>query len=426
MSELAIAFAVTLAAQSAVRLWLATRQISAVRSHRDHVPKVFEGQIARAEQQKAADYTVARMRLGRLAVIVSAVVTAALTIGGGVGVIEAQVHRLGWSEPWQGTLLVIAVLGLVQISGLPLALWRTFVLEARFGFNRTSPRLFVVDLIKQWLLGLSLLTPLLLAVITLMDHGGETWFVWAWLLWLGGTLALTWAQPRFIAPLFNRFTPLVDPLRSRVDRLLERCGFTAKGGVFVMDGSRRSAHGNAYFTGVGRNKRIVFFDTLLERLEGQEIEAVLAHELGHFRLRHIHQRLMLSALSVLGGLALLAWLAPQPFLYEAFGVPALSSAAALLLFTLMLPAVTFFAIPARSWWSRRHERQADDFAVDHANPRDLASALVKLYRENSAVLLPDRLYSGFYDSHPSPLDRIEHLRGVGSSPPSDTPASIIG
>jgi STE24 endopeptidase len=247
------------------------------------------------------------------------------------------------------------------------------------------------------------------------------------LLWLGTTLTLTWAQPRFIAPLFNRFTPLGDPIvRSRVERLLKRCGFVAQGGVFVMDGSRRSAHGNAYFTGVGRNKRIVFFDTLLERLEGQEVEAVLAHELGHFRLRHIQQRLLLSALSVLGGLALLAWLAQQAFFYEAFGVPAPSPAAALLLFALLLPAVSFFALPARSWWSRHHERQADDFAVNHSNPRDLAAALVKLYRDNSSVLTPDQLYSGFYDSHPSPLERIERLRGAGLSAPHDnTPASTV-
>jgi STE24 endopeptidase len=230
-------------------------------------------------------------------------------------------------------------------------------------------------------------------------------------VWLGVMLVLTWAAPRFIAPLFNRFSPLTDvALRERVEALLERCGFQAGGGVFVMDGSRRSAHGNAYFTGIGRNKRIVFFDTLLSRIEPDEIEAVLAHELGHFRLHHIRQRLAVSALSVLGGLALLGWLAGQPSFYAALGVPVATPAMALLLFLVVVPVFTFFATPIEAWWSRRHEREADDFALRYASAERLAGALVKLYRDNATTLTPDRVHSAFYDSHPPALERIGRLR----------------
>jgi STE24 endopeptidase len=227
------------------------------------------------------------------------------------------------------------------------------------------------------------------------------------------SLALTWAAPRFIAPLFNKFSPLTDgALRERVERLLERCGFQAGGGVFVMDGSRRSAHGNAYFTGIGRNKRIVFFDTLLSRIDGDEIEAVLAHELGHFRLHHIRQRLMVSSVSLLAGLGLLGWLAAQPAFYSALGVPSGSAAMALVLFVVVVPVFTYFATPLEAWWSRRHEREADDFAVAHSNAERLATALVKLYRDNASTLTPDPVHSAFYDSHPPALERISRLQRI--------------
>ncbi len=238
------------------------------------------------------------------------------------------------------------------------------------------------------------------------------WWIWAWLVWLGVSLVLTWAAPRFIAPLFNRFSPLTDEaLRGRVEALLARCGFAAGGGVFVMDGSRRSAHGNAYFTGIGRNKRIVFFDTLLARIDLDEIEGVLAHELGHFRLHHVRQRLAVAALSMLAGLALLGWLAGQPGFYTAFGVPAAASPAmALLLFAVAVPVFTFFATPLEAWWSRRQEREADDFAIGYASPAKLAGALVKLYRDNATTLTPDPMHSAFFDSHPPALERIARLR----------------
>jgi STE24 endopeptidase len=248
-----------------------------------------------------------------------------------------------------------------------------------------------------------------------MEKAGAWWWLWAWLVWLGATLGLTWAAPRFIAPLFNRFSPLSDTaLKQRVEALLERCGFAARGGVFVMDGSRRSAHGNAYFTGIGRNKRIVFFDTLLARIDADEIEAVLAHELGHFRLHHVRQRLGVSALSVLAGLALLGWLARQPGFYTALGVPAASPAMAVLLFVLTVPVFTYFATPLESWWSRRQEREADDFATEYSDAGRLAGALVKLYRDNATTLTPDPVHSAFYDSHPPALERIARLHRLAA------------
>jgi len=410
------AFLFAVAAETLTRLWLGSRQIAAVQAHRDEVPEPFRGQIALADQQKAADYTTARVRLGRWATVVEALVKVLLTLGGGLAAVDAVWRHTGLGEPWRGACVVATVMLLLQLVGLPFSLWRTFRIEARFGFNRVSPQLYAVDLLKQLLLAVLLGGPLLLATLTLMDRAGAGWWVWAWLIWLAWTLGLTWAAPRFIAPLFNRFSPLTDEsLKKRVETLLERCGFAARGGVFVMDGSLRSAHGNAYFTGIGRNKRIVFFDTLLSRIEAPEIEAVLAHELGHFRLHHVRQRLAASVLLTFGGLALLAWAARQPGFYGALGVPVPSAAMALLLFAVTVPVFAFFATPVMSSWSRRHERQADDFAAEYADAGKLAAALVKLFRDNAATLTPDRIHSAFFDSHPPALERIGRLTTLASS-----------
>jgi len=410
-----VLFVAALIAETAVRLWLATRQIAAVRAHRDRVPELFAGRIELAEQQRAADYTVARARVSRWATGFEALIKLLLTLGGGLAAGQALVGRAHWPEPWQGTAIVLCVLLFLQLVGLPFALWRTFRIEARFGFNRITPRLFALDLLKQWVLGFAIGAPLVLATLALMDRAGEWWWLWAWLVWLAVSLTLAWAAPRFIAPLFNRFLPLDDAaLRARVEALLARCGFTAGGGVFVMDGSRRSAHGNAYFTGIGRNKRIVFFDTLLARIDPDEIEAVLAHELGHFRLHHVRQRIVVSGLSMLAGLALLGWLARQPGFYTALGVAVPSPAMALLLFLVVVPVFTYFATPLEAWWSRRHEREADDFAVRHASAERLAAALVKLYRDNAATLTPDPVHSAFYDSHPPALERIARLQQLAA------------
>jgi len=413
MQWLTWAFLIAIAAETLTRLWLGSRQIAAVQAHRDQVPELFRGQIALAEQQKAADYTAARVRLGRWATVFEALVKLALTLGGGLAAIDSIWRYSGFGEPWRGACVVASTMLLLQLIGLPFSLWRTFRIEARFGFNRISPRLYAQDVAKQWLLAAALGGPLLLATLTLMEYAGAGWWLWVWLIWLGWTLGLAWAAPKFIAPLFNRFSPLTDEaLKSRVETLLERCGFAARGGVFVMDGSLRSAHGNAYFTGIGRNKRIVFFDTLLSRIEAAEIEAVLAHELGHFRLHHVRQRLTASVVLTFGGLALLAWLARQPGFYTALGVPAPSAAMALLLFVLTVPVFTIFATPVMSWWSRRHDRQADDFAAEYADAGKLAAALVKLFRDNAATLTPDRIHSAFFDSHPPALERIGRLNAL--------------
>jgi STE24 endopeptidase len=410
MQWLTWAFVAAVAAETLTRLWLGSRQVAAVQAHRDQVPEPFRGQITLADQQKAADYTTARVRLGRWVTVAEALVKLALTLGGGLAAADALWRQTGIDEPWRGACVVASVLLLQQLVGLPFSLWRTFRIEARFGFNRVSPRLYAVDLIKQLLLTVLLGGPLLLATLALMERAGTRWWLWVWLIWLAWTVVLTWAAPKFIAPIFNRFSPLTDEsLKKRVETLLERCGFAARGGVFVMDGSLRSAHGNAYFTGIGRNKRIVFFDTLLSRIEAPEIEAVLAHELGHFRLHHVRQRLVASVLLTFGGLALLAWLARQPGFYSALGVPAPSAAMALLLFIVAMPVFAFFLTPVMSWWSRRHEREADEFAAEYADAAKLAAALVKLFRDNAATLTPDRLHSAFFDSHPPALERIGRL-----------------
>jgi STE24 endopeptidase len=410
-----VLFVAALIAETAVRLWLASRQIAAVRAPRDRVPELFAGRIELAEQQRAADYTVARARVTRWATGFEALIKLLLTLGGGLAACQALIGRAHWPEPWQGTAIVLCVLLFLQLVGLPFALWRTFRIETRFGFNRTTPRLFALDLLKQWGLGFAIGAPLVVATLALMDRAGEWWWLWAWLVWLAVSLTLAWAAPRFIAPLFNRFLPLDDAaLRVRVEALLARCGFAAGGGVFVMDGSRRSAHGNAYFTGIGRNKRIVFFDTLLARIDADEIEAVLAHELGHFRLHHVRQRIAVSGLSMLAGLALLGWLARQPGFYTALGVAVPAPAMALLLFLVVVPVFTYFATPLEAWWSRRHEREADDFAVRHASAERLAAALVKLYRDNAATLTPDAVHSAFYDSHPPALERIARLQQLAA------------
>ena len=414
MQWLTSLFVLAVIAEMITRLWLSSRQIAAVRAHRDAVPELFRNQVELADQQKAADYTVARAQLGRIDTIFEAFLRLVFTLGGGIAAIDVLWHEAGIGQPWHGALVIGTVMLVLSVLNLPFSLWRTFRLEARFGFNRVSPRLFALDLAKGLVLSLLLGGPVVVGALSLMDRGGPWWWFYAWAAWTVFSLALTWAFPRFIAPLFNRFTPLADEaLKQRVETLLARTGFASKG-VFVMDGSRRSAHGNAYFTGVGRNKRIVFFDTLLERLGGAEVEAVLAHELGHFRLQHVRQRIVLSLLMSLVALGLLAWAAKQPEIFSALGVPLPSSHALLLLAMFVVPPFTYFITPLAAWWSRRHEFQADDFAAKNASAAALADALVKLYRANASTLTPDPLHSAFYDSHPPALVRIARLQNASS------------
>ena len=402
-------FVVAVLAGLILELWLAHRQAAAAAAHRGTVPAPFAASISALEHAKAADYTAAKLRLGRIELIVDGALTLALTIGGGLAAIDALWGQLQLEEPWLGLAVIASAFLVMRLVSLPLSLWRTFVLEARFGFNRTTPALYLADLAKSLALAVLLGGPLLLAMLELMQRAGRSWWLWAWGLWLAVMLLMAWAWPAFIAPLFNRFSPLADQdLKARIEALLARCGFASRG-VFVVDSSRRSTHGNAYFTGIGRNKRIVFFDTLLKSLGHGEVEAVLAHELGHFRLKHVRARLAVSVAAAFAGLAVLGWLAARSGFYRALGVPTPSPHAALLLFLLVVPAFTFFLTPLGALWSRRHEFAADAFASRNASATELASALVKLHRDNASTLTPDRLYVAFYYSHPPPLVRITRL-----------------
>jgi len=409
-------FVLLLAASTLTRSWLNQRQVAAVQRHRDEVPAAFRTQIDLASHQKAADYTVASARIGRWDTLLDAAIALVLTLGGGLSSIDHAWQAAHLSAVWHGTAVVLSTFLIVSLVGLPLSIWRTFGVEARFGFNRTTVGLFIADLFKGLLLGLVLGGPLVFVILFLMQRAGTLWWLYAWFVWVGFTVLITWAYPSFIAPLFNKFTPLHDAaLKERTEALLQRCGFSSRG-VFVMDGSRRSVHGNAYFTGVGRNKRIVFFDTLLERLQIAEVEAVLAHELGHFSLHHVRWRLVLSLGLGLVGLAVLGFLAQWSDFYAAFGVTTPSSHTALLLFVFVLPVFTYFTTPISAWWSRKHEFEADEFAAKFADARQLAEALVKLYRDNATTLTPDSLHSAFYDSHPPALVRITRLQQLAARP----------
>ena len=408
-------FIVAVIGGTALELWLSQRQATAVARHRGEVPGPFAGSVSEAEHSKAADYTIAKVHFGRVSTVFDAAVVLALTVGGGIALIDALWRKSALAQPWLGVAVIATVALILQLLQLPFSLWRTFRLEARFGFNRTTPAIFLADLGKSLALAVVLGGPLLIAVLFLMERAGRWWWLWAFGLWLAFMFLMAWAWPAFIAPLFNRFSPLKDQaLKSRIEALLTRCGFASRG-VFVVDNSRRSSHGNAYFTGIGRHKRIVFFDTLLERLGHTEVEAVLAHELGHFRLKHVRKRLMLSVVASFLGLAVLGWLTTQSGFYAALGVPQPSSHAALLLFVLAVPAFTFFMTPLAALWSRRHEFEADAFATRYASAAELATALVKLHRDNASTLTPDPVYAAFYYSHPPPLTRISRLRAAAAA-----------
>ncbi|HET7921211.1 MAG TPA: M48 family metallopeptidase [Gammaproteobacteria bacterium] len=409
MNGLTVLFLAALFVSSSLRIWLARRQLQHVGAHRDSVPAAFASEIGLAAHRKAADYTAARTRLGVCELLLDLVLALAWTLGGGLTALDGAWRHAGLGPLATGVLVIASFALIGGVLGLPFSVWSTFVTEARFGFNRTRPGTFVLDIIKMLLLAALLGGPLLFAALWLIQFSGNWWWLYVWLLWMTFSLVLTWAFPVFIAPLFNRFTPLADAsLKQRIESLLERCGFTSHG-VFVMDGSARSAHGNAYFTGFGRHKRIVFFDTLMEKLSADEIEAVLAHELGHFRLHHVLQRLLVTALLSLAGLALLGWLASNAWFYSGLGVAQASSYMALLLFMLLLPPCLFLLEPAMSAWSRHHEFQADAYASHQTDAGTLSHALVKLYRDNASTLTPDPVHSLFHDSHPPAAARIARL-----------------
>jgi len=395
----------------AIKLWLAQRQIRAVGGNRDRVPDAFADSIALDAHQKAADYTLANTRLGRLELVWGGLLLLGWTLGGGLQWLGELWQDFGWNPVPTGVALMISAFIVMAALDLPFSLYHTFVLEERFGFNKTTVGIWLGDMLKQTLLMLVLGVPLAWAALWLMQESGHLWWLWLWLLWISFSLLMLWAYPAVIAPLFNKFTLLDDDkLQQRIQSLLDRCGFKSKG-IYVMDGSRRSGHGNAYFTGMGQNKRIVFFDTLLETLDADEIEAVLAHELGHFKRKHVQKRIVTMMLMSLAGLALLGWLIQQPWFYQGLGVQIQSSALALLLFMMVSPVFTIVMQPLSSWFSRKHEFEADDYAAKQANAGDLIHALVKMYKENASTLTPDPLYSAFYDSHPPAPVRVAHLSG---------------
>jgi STE24 endopeptidase len=395
------------------RLWLAQRQIQHVRKHRGAVPPSFADAIPLASHQKAADYTVAKARLGIVDTLIDAAILLALTLGGALQWLGGAWQGVFAAESlWHGTAVILTVFLLKGALGLPLELYRIFVVEERFGFNRITPRLFVVDLVKQVLVGAALGIPLLLVILWLMQAAGAWWWLYAWGVLVAYSLFLQMIYPAVVMPLFNKFSPLSDAaLAARVEQLLARTGFRSRG-LYVMDGSKRSSHGNAFFTGFGAAKRIVLFDTLVSRLQPAEVEAVLAHELGHYRLHHVLQGMALSWAFSFVLLFALGVLAVQPWFAPGLGVQAATQPMALLLFLLVAPEFTYFLQPLLSLFSRKNEYAADRYAAEYASAAELGQALVKLYRDNSSTLTPDPLHSAYYDSHPPAALRIARLRST--------------
>ncbi len=396
-----------------LRFWLASRQLRHVLAHRHAVPAEFAAKIPLEAHQKAADYTAAKTRFGLLSMFFGGAVLIGFTLLGGLQWLSMTLLPMTGAGMAYQLALLVAFAAISGVIDLPLDYYRQFVLEQRFGFNKMTVGLWLADMVKGVLIGAVIGLPLVWVVLTLMDKTGQLWWLYAWLVWSGFQLLMMVLYPTVLAPLFNKFTPLDDvSLKERIEALMGRVGFASKG-LFVMDGSKRSAHGNAYFSGFGANKRIVFFDTLLSRLAPQEIEAVLAHELGHFKLKHIVKRIAVMFAVSLGFLALLGYLKEQPWFYQGLGVDPIpgsgNDAMALILFMLVLPVFTFVLSPLTSISSRKHEFEADAFAATHTDARDLVSALVKMYEDNASTLTPDPLHSAFYDSHPPASVRIRHL-----------------
>ncbi|MDL5034164.1 M48 family metallopeptidase [Pelomonas sp. APW6] len=415
--------AAALALSLVLKLWLASRQVRHVRQHRGAVPAPFAASVPLGAHQKAADYTAANTGFGMLSLAVSSALLVGWTLLGGLHGLNEWVldHTLQRFGPLGYQLCLLTVFALIGgLLDLPLELYHTFRLEQRFGFNRTTLPLYVADLFKGLLVGALIGLPIAALILWLMGTAGPLWWLWAWGAWMGFNLLIMVLYPTVIAPLFNKFEPLQDELlRGRVEALMARCGFAAKG-LFVMDGSRRSAHGNAYFTGIGAAKRVVFFDTLLQRLHPGEVEAVLAHELGHFKHRHVLKRMVsLFALSLLG-FALLGWLSTQVGFYVGLGVQpnmaAPNDALALLLFMLVLPVFSFFLTPIAAQRSRRDEFQADAYACAQSSGQDLANALLKLHEDNAGTLTPDPVYAGFYYSHPPASERLAAIERLSPRP----------
>lgn len=414
MSDITLAFLALVLFNLTIRFWLYQRQAVSVIRHRSRVPEAFATAIGLDDHQKAADYTVAKMRLGQMQLWVETVWLLALTLGGGINSLYGWALDLTAADtPLLTGLIFLAMLGVASGAiDLPFAIYRQFGLEARFGFNRMTPALFVTDLMRSTLVGALIALPILSLLIWLLQNAGPTTWIWAWLIWMGFNTLLLFLYPVLIAPLFNKFTPMPDSAhKAKLDALLNRCQFQASG-LFVMDGSRRSAHANAYFTGFGRHRRIVLFDTLIKQLTPDQLEAVLAHEIGHYQRKHLPKRLLTMSLISLALLWALFQLLEAPWFYQGLGVQHANPATALALFSLVMPLCLLPLTPLSNALSRKHEYEADAYAAESSQARDLIHALVTMYRENAATLTPDSIYSLFHDSHPPAALRIAHLQSM--------------
>ena len=402
-------FILALVGAIALQWWLNHRQLRHVLAHRASVPEAFTGKITLEAHHKAADYTTDRLRVGRVELLYGTALLLAWTFGGGLNWLDGLWQSVLSQPIWLGVAVMISFMIISSLLDLPFSIYRTFVIEERYGFNRIKPKLFVADLAKGLLLTIAIGVPLAWIVLWLMASSGNLWWLYVWIVWMSFSLLMIFIYPTWIAPIFNKFTELDDAeLKHTIEKLMQRCGFTSKG-IYVMDGSRRSSHGNAYFTGLGENKRIVFFDTLLKSLGPQEIEAVLAHELGHFKHKHIHKHILAMAVMTLVALAALGWLMQQSWFFAGLGIATPSTYMALIVFSLLLSVFGVYFQPVFSFFSRKHEFEADDFAAQQSDPARLILALVKLYEENANTLTPDPLYSAFHDSHPPAPVRIAHL-----------------
>ena len=411
MNTFTTIFLITLFFSSFVQFWLAKRQADHVANHRSAVPSAFQAKVTLAAHQKAADYTLDKVKLSNIDGVISLIVLLVFTLGGIINQVFSYWSTVISSPLLSGVVATASVFLLMTLIEIPTSLYQTFVIEEKFGFNKSSVAQFIKDQLLHLSLGAVIGLPLLALILWIMDNVGSTWWLWAWAIIMSFSLLMSWLYPTVIAPLFNKFTPMADgSLKERIQGLLVRCGFNSQG-IFIMDGSKRSGHGNAYFTGLGNNKRIVFFDNLVDSLEEDELEAVLAHELGHFKCKHVIKMLIATSIMSLISLGILGWLIDQDWFYTGLGVALeqKSHATALLLFMLVSGTFTFFMQPISAYFQRKFEFEADDFAASNAKASKMISGLVKLYEENANTLTPDPLYSSFHYSHPPAAIRIAHL-----------------
>jgi STE24 endopeptidase len=411
MNTFTIIFLIALIISSSVQFWLAKRQADYVAAHRFAVPDAFKTKVSLAAHQKAADYTLAKIKLGNIDGALGIIVLLLLTLGGGINMAFGYWTTLVSSSLIAGVAATATIFLIMTLIEIPTSVYQTFVIEEKFGFNKSSVNQFIKDQLLQLALGAAIGLPILALILWVMDNVGSLWWLWAWGIIMGFSLLMSWLYPSVIAPLFNKFTPMAEgSLKDRIQELLARCGFNSQG-IFIMDGSKRSGHGNAYFTGLGNNKRIVFFDNLVNSLDDEELEAVLAHELGHFKCKHVIKMLVATSIMSLIGFGVLGWLIDQDWFYTGLGVAIeqKSNATALLLFILVSSTFTFFMQPVSAYFQRKFEFEADDFAASNAKAGKMISGLVKLYEENANTLTPDPLYSAFHYSHPPAAIRIAHL-----------------